>query len=220
MSDEHHEPTDGAAPGQEPASLDEAAPGSAPSVQASVPPPSAPEAAPRAAAAGGEAMAWVQQNVAVAAGAAIAVVLILGVGGYFLFAGGAKKTVPATSSSGVALTPEQQAAIAQGVCGVTIQRVKDYGVLPSGATLASTEASKANQPGMESCQATSGGTQYALMAQVSCDDLSKADCVALDSVKSSDGTMLYHRRPYASQPMPMPTPATEVSQPDDQSPQQ
>ena len=217
MSDEHHEPTESPAPGGEHASLDEAAPGADPSVHADAPQPERTfTPAPQAEAAGGVAgiLAWVQQNVAVAAGIAIAVVLVLGVGGYFLFSGG-KKPAPAASSSGVALTAEQQAAIAQGVCGVAIARVRNYGVLPQSATLSSTEATPGSQPGFESCQAASDGLQYAMVVQVTCQDLSKADCVALDSVKSSDGTALYHRRPYSSQPMPPPTPQTQVGAPED-----
>ena len=124
----------------------------------------------------------VVRNPIVLGGAAVLVVAAA-VGGYFL---GANKT------GGSMLGGTKTAAVG-GVCGATLSRASNIGLIDSTATLASADATATDTKGREVCTAKAGATTYTLTVDVLCDDMSQGKCLNLYKVTDSAGATLYQR---------------------------
>jgi hypothetical protein len=80
------------------------------------------------------------------------------------------------------------------ICEATLDRVRDYGVLPQGATLSAADPDKTQVNGRVTCHAQMGQVQYAMTIDVVCDDMGKNSCLKLYSVKQADGAALFQRQ--------------------------
>ena len=79
------------------------------------------------------------------------------------------------------------------VCKAAVDRARDYGVIPGTAT-AGTEAKQTDVTDRRVCEAQAGDVKYNVTADLTCKDLTKADCLTLYSVESSDGKSTYQMR--------------------------
>jgi hypothetical protein len=85
------------------------------------------------------------------------------------------------------------------ICTITLDRAKDYGVLPGTASLANFEAKKDDQvSGRRLCTAEVGANKFILTVDLVCKDLKKSDCLSLYAVEREDGLTTYQKR----QPVP------------------
>ncbi len=82
------------------------------------------------------------------------------------------------------------------ICSVTLTRALDFGALPAGATLVSSDAQASQPEGHYTCQAQASDGKYTLVVDATCAGSQNKTCYALDSVKRDDGTTLYRRRPW------------------------
>ncbi len=82
----------------------------------------------------------------------------------------------------------------KAICTVALAHARDYGVLPSSATLANTEAKSTDVRNRRLCTAQADGNNYNLTADIACKDMKNKDCVALYSVERADGLSLYQVR--------------------------
>ena len=79
------------------------------------------------------------------------------------------------------------------ICKAAVDRARDYGVVPYTAT-AGTEAKKTDVKDRRTCEAQVGDDKYIVTADLSCKDMTKADCLGLYSVQSGDGKSTYQMR--------------------------
>jgi hypothetical protein len=82
----------------------------------------------------------------------------------------------------------------KAICTVALEHARDYGVIPSTAILANTEAKSMDVRNRRLCTAQAGGNNYNLTVDVTCKDMKKKDCIALYSVERSDGLSTYQVR--------------------------
>lgn len=79
------------------------------------------------------------------------------------------------------------------ICKVAVERARDYGTLPSGATQDGS-AKSTDVKGRKSCIADVSGEKYTITADLKCKDLKNHECLPLYSVERSDGLSLYQVR--------------------------
>lgn len=115
-------------------------------------------------------------------GGAAVLVVAAAVGGYFL----------GTHKSGGGSGSTQTAAVG-GVCGATLSRAANIGIVDSTAKLTASEATTTDTKGREVCTAKSGDVTYTMTVDVLCDDMSKGKCLNLYKVTDSAGATLYQR---------------------------
>ncbi|HVU20074.1 MAG TPA: hypothetical protein VHE09_05035, partial [Rhizomicrobium sp.] len=84
------------------------------------------------------------------------------------------------------------------LCSTTLARALDFGVLPAGATLVSSEVQATQPEGHYTCQAQGSDGKYTLGIDTNCPASKDKTCYALESVKRDDGTMTYRRRNWPS----------------------
>jgi hypothetical protein len=82
----------------------------------------------------------------------------------------------------------------KAICTVALANARDYGVIPSTATLANSEAKSTDVGNRRLCTAQAGGNDYNLTVDVTCKDLKNKDCIALYSVERADGLSTYQLR--------------------------
>jgi len=80
------------------------------------------------------------------------------------------------------------------VCEATLDRVRDYGVLPPNAALSAPDPDKTQTDGRVTCHAQVGQAQYGMTVDVECDDMGKDTCIKLYSVKQNNGPALFQRQ--------------------------
>ena len=82
----------------------------------------------------------------------------------------------------------------KAICTVALEHARDYGVVPTTATLANTEAKSTDVRNRRVCTAQAGGNDYNLTVDVTCKDMKNKDCIALYSVERADGLSTYQVR--------------------------
>jgi hypothetical protein len=116
---------------------------------------------------------------AVILGSAVVVAVAVAGGGYYWVS---------QSHTGSAKT----ASLADSdICALTVERARDYGVLPFNAEKIDTKTVDAANPNHITCGAKTAEASYALTADVMCDDAKNADCLVLQKVTHENGTSLY-----------------------------
>ncbi|HEV2563310.1 MAG TPA: hypothetical protein VGT78_14325 [Rhizomicrobium sp.] len=105
-------------------------------------------------------------------------VVIVAAGGYFVWG----KNLSGTATTG------------PGVCQTMLTRARDFGVVPSDATLMQPDAVKNESDGRPLCKAQSNGAHYTMTADLICTDMTKQTCLSLYNVRQDDGTSLFQRR--------------------------
>jgi len=125
------------------------------------------------------------RNPVVLGGAAVVVVAAALAGGYFLGRGGSGGTGVSTSGG--------QVAANRSVCQATLARVNDFGIIESGATLTSDEATTTDTPNRVVCTAKAGATTYTITVDSPCGDMNDARCLQLFTVTDSSGATLFRR---------------------------
>ncbi len=115
---------------------------------------------------------------------ALAVVVALGVGGYYLFM---HKSVPDKYAN----DPVKAKLAARSVCEATTDLTKDYGVIPPAAKLDSKEGTKVEGNDKRMTCTASG---FTMRVDVECDDMADSKCLALYSVTNSANESLFQRR--------------------------
>ena len=105
-------------------------------------------------------------------------VLIAAAGGYFVWG----KNLNGSATTGA------------GVCQTMLAHARDFGVVPTDATLMQPDAVKNESDGRPLCKAQSAGTHYAMTADLTCSNMTKQTCLSLYSVRQDDGTSLFQRR--------------------------
>lgn len=81
----------------------------------------------------------------------------------------------------------------RAVCKASIERVKDYGILPSSAEQDGS-AKSTNIAGRKTCAAADGADKFVVTVEVKCKDLKKDDCLSIYGVEREDGLSLYQVR--------------------------
>lgn len=79
------------------------------------------------------------------------------------------------------------------ICKVAVERARDYGTLPPGATQDGS-AKSTDVKDRKSCIADVNGEKYTVTADLKCKDLKNHECLPLYSVERSDGLSLYQVR--------------------------
>ncbi len=120
----------------------------------------------------------ISRNAAILGGAFVVAMAVAG-GGYYWTA-----TNNASSGRGVSLADSD-------VCALTVDRARDYGVLPQDAKKLDTKTVDTANPNRITCGAKSAEASYALTADVVCDDAKKAECLVLQKVTHENGTSLF-----------------------------
>ncbi len=136
--------------------------------------------------------------------AIVVAVVVIGGGGWWFLRGGHGLTTASTAK-----LPAMIGTMAEGVtqldttlppedkiCSTTLTRALDFGALPAGATLVSSDAQASQPEGHYTCQAQGSDGKYTLVVDATCPGSQNKTCYALDSVKRDDGTMAYRRRPW------------------------
>lgn len=80
------------------------------------------------------------------------------------------------------------------LCSAGLARALDFGALPAGATLVSSDAQAAQPEGRFTCQAQGIDGKYTLNIDTACPGSQEKNCFALDSIRREDGAWLYKRR--------------------------
>ena len=120
----------------------------------------------------------------------IAVVVVLAVAGaYFL---GRQGT--GTSSSGGTGSQGTEVAQVGGVCGITLDRLRAYGVVEPDTTLVSKDATPTSVKDRVACKAKFGTTTYTAEVDERCSTLSDFRCLRIWNVTDSDGKTLFQHR--------------------------
>ena len=120
----------------------------------------------------------------------IAVVVILAVAGaYFLGMRGAS-----TSSSGGSGGQGTQVAQVGGVCGITLDRLRAYGVVEPDTVLVSKDATPTSVKDRVSCKAKFGAKTYTAEVDERCSTLSDYRCLRIWNVTDSNGKTLFQYR--------------------------
>ena len=138
--------------------------------------------------------------------AVVAVVLVAGGGGWWFLHNGHGTMTASTAKKpslvgmlGDGVTALDTTLPAQDkICSTTLTRALDFGVLPVGATLVSSDAQASQPEGHYTCQAQATDGKYTLAVDAACPGSQDKSCYALDSVKRDDGTLTYRRRPWRS----------------------
>jgi hypothetical protein len=129
------------------------------------------------------------KTVLITAGAAIAIAV--GVAAYFLLAAGNSHTAAKTAGLDASTAADNAPA---GLCVATLNRARDYGVVPFNATLADPARGGTTAGGRHICNAQANGQRYSMIVRLDCADLSKPKCLQLFTVKNGEGAYLYDRR--------------------------
>ncbi len=120
----------------------------------------------------------------------LAIVVILAVAGaYFLGKQGA-----GSSSGGGSGSQGTQVAQVGGVCGITLDRLRAYGVVEPDATLVSKDASPTSVKNRVSCKAKFGAKIYTAEVDERCSTLSDFRCLRIWNVTDSNGKTLFQHR--------------------------
>ena len=82
----------------------------------------------------------------------------------------------------------------KAICTVTLERARDYGVVPNTAALANTDAKGTDVSDRRVCTAEADGNKYNMTVDVVCKDMKKKECIALYSVAREDGLTTYQVR--------------------------
>jgi hypothetical protein len=82
----------------------------------------------------------------------------------------------------------------QVICTTALEHARDYGVIPTTATLANTDAKSTDVKNRRLCTARAGGNDFRLTAEITCKDMKNKDCIALYSVERADGLSTYQVR--------------------------
>jgi len=82
----------------------------------------------------------------------------------------------------------------KAICTVALEHARDYGVIPSTASLANTDAKSTDVANRRLCTAQAGGNDYNLTVDITCKDMKNKDCVALYNVQRADGLSTYQVR--------------------------
>jgi len=77
------------------------------------------------------------------------------------------------------------------MCEAALKRAQDFGTVPDGATLSSSEAKPGEADGRYTCEAQGGDGKYTLAIDTKCPNADRNNCFALDSVRREDGTWMY-----------------------------
>ncbi len=129
---------------------------------------------------------------------AVVLVLVLAGGGYWLLGHHKKESVAAQSHphlvgmmGDTASELDNVAPDQDKICDASLKRAMDFGAVPPGASLTSSEA-KAEQPeGHYSCQVQGADGKYTLNIDLSCPGSDAKTCFTLDSIRREDGTFTY-----------------------------
>ena len=116
---------------------------------------------------------------AVILGSAVVVAVVVAGGGYYWVSQsqtGSDKSVSLADSD---------------VCALTVDRARDYGVLPFNAKKTDGKTVDTVNSNRIVCGAKTAEASYTLTADVVCDDANKAECLVLQKVTHEDGTSLY-----------------------------
>jgi hypothetical protein len=82
----------------------------------------------------------------------------------------------------------------KAICTVALEHARDYGVIPSTASLANADAKSTDVSNRRLCTAVADGSDYNLTVDITCKDMKNKDCVALYSVQRADGLSTYQVR--------------------------
>ena len=82
----------------------------------------------------------------------------------------------------------------KAICAIALEHARDYGVVPTTAALANTEAKSTDVRNRRLCIAQAGGNDYRLTVDITCKDMKNKDCIALYSVERADGLSTYQVR--------------------------
>lgn len=132
-------------------------------------------------------------------GAVVVLVLLLAGGGYWRMKGEHKAAVAAKRPhligdlGDTVIALDTVAPALDKFCAEMLARALDFGVLPQGATLTSSEAQTGQPAGRFSCQAQGGDGKYTLIIDTACPNSQEKTCFALDSVRREDGAWAYKR---------------------------
>ncbi len=132
--------------------------------------------------------------------AAVVAVLVIGGGAWWFMRGHNAMTASAPKKPLIGMMGDKVTALDTTVpaqdklCSTTLTRALDFGVLPPGATLVSSDATAGQPDGHYTCQAQGGDGKYTLAIDTTCPGSQDKTCYALESVKRDDGTMMYRRR--------------------------
>lgn len=123
--------------------------------------------------------------------AVAATVVVLGaIGGYFVLSKTGRGGMQAEQTASADAQPN-------GVCGAALARVRDYGVVPFNATLASDAEGTKAENGRIACAARAGEEKYSMLVNVSCSDLNDENCLEIFRVTEGDGNALFQKRAYS-----------------------
>jgi len=75
----------------------------------------------------------------------------------------------------------------KAICTIALERARDYGVIPTTAILANTDAKSTDVENRRLCTAQAGDNDFRLTAEITCKDMKNKDCIALYSVERADG---------------------------------
>ena len=141
------------------------------------------------------------RNRMIAIGIAVVVVILAGVGGYFLMGGHgvsssteARKVIATGDPMLMDAANVAVAAEKGGMCERTVARAQSYAVLPDSATASGSETATQTD-GRFTCSASANGQTFTLTVDKACDDLNDHDCLVLQRVTDSSGTALFARQP-------------------------
>ena len=82
----------------------------------------------------------------------------------------------------------------KAICTVALNDARDYGVIPTTASLANNEAKSTDDENRKQCTAESGSDNYTMTVDLTCKDVKNKDCIALYSVQRADGLTTYQVR--------------------------
>jgi hypothetical protein len=82
----------------------------------------------------------------------------------------------------------------KAICTIALEHARDYGVIPTTATLANTDAKSTDVKNRRVCTAQTGGNEYRLVADITCKNMKNKECIALYSVERADGLSTYQVR--------------------------
>jgi hypothetical protein len=120
----------------------------------------------------------------------LAVVVILAVAGaYFLGKRGA-----GTAAGGGSGSQGTQVAQVGGVCGITLDRLRAYGVVEPDTTLVSKDAVPTSVKDRVACTAKFGTKTYTAQVDERCSTLSDFRCLRIWNVTDSNGKTLFQHR--------------------------
>ena len=130
---------------------------------------------------------------------AVVLALVLAAGGYWFFKHQKKTTVAAQRPHLIGVLGENATMLDEAapdqdkLCQATLTRALDFGVVPPGTSLASSEPKAGAADGRYTCDAQGADGKYTLSIDLSCPNSDAKTCFSLDSIRREDGTVTYQR---------------------------